>query len=137
MNCYLTDAELDAELSRADVVALPYRRSSASGPMHIVMACGLPMIVTDLPALREAADGYAGAIFVPPADSEALGKALIEVAQLVGRRFRDPRDWSQTRTRFAGLFRSLGRERSPDILVRPSGLEHSRSSPVRAESTSV
>jgi glycosyltransferase involved in cell wall biosynthesis len=113
LNRYLTDAELDAELERTDVVALPYRRSSASGPMHIAMACGLPMIITDLPALREAARGYDGAVFVPPEDSAALSRALTDVRALVGCHFRDPCDWRQTRSRFAGLFRSLDRETSP------------------------
>lgn len=107
INRYLSDRELDSELARADVVALPYRRSSASGPLHVAMACGLPVIVSELPALRDAAEGYEGAVFFSPGDASSLAGALARTRVLSGRRFRDPRDWAETRTRYAGLFRSL------------------------------
>jgi glycosyltransferase involved in cell wall biosynthesis len=39
---YVADAEVPAFFAAAHLVVLPYRRSSASGPLHIAMSCGLP-----------------------------------------------------------------------------------------------
>lgn len=38
----VADAEVPAFFAAAHLVVLPYRRSSASGPLHIAMSCGLP-----------------------------------------------------------------------------------------------
>ncbi len=40
VNRYVTDQEAAGYFQRADVVALPYLRSSASGPLAITQACG-------------------------------------------------------------------------------------------------
>lgn len=92
---YVPDAEVSAWFSTADVVVLPYRRSSASGPLHIAMAAGLPVVVTRVGGLEEAAGDYAGTTFVPPADPEALVAALREVLAKgpQDEPFADPRTW--------------------------------------------
>jgi glycosyltransferase involved in cell wall biosynthesis len=46
VNRYVTDEEAGSFLAGADALALPYHRSSASGPLHVAMSAGLPVIVT-------------------------------------------------------------------------------------------
>ena len=60
------------------------------------MSWGLPVVVTSVGGLPEAADGYEGAIFVPPGDPVILKAAIQKAARMVGQRFRDPRDWAET-----------------------------------------
>jgi glycosyltransferase involved in cell wall biosynthesis len=105
VNRYVTDAEVDAFFAAADVVALPYRRSSSSGPLHIAMSAGLPVVVSDVGGLREAAHGYEGAVLVPPADPPALAQALLRAAELRGRRFADTRSWDELVTAYLDLLR--------------------------------
>ncbi len=95
-NRYVTDAEVRGAFARADVVVLPYLRSSASGPLHVAMSAGLPVIVTSVGGLSEAVSPYRGAVTVPPADPPRLARALRESRELVGRRFPDPHSWTTT-----------------------------------------
>ena len=48
VNRYVHDGELDGYLKGADAVVLPYRRSSISGPLHLAMGYGLPIVITDV-----------------------------------------------------------------------------------------
>jgi glycosyltransferase involved in cell wall biosynthesis len=96
VNQYVPDAVAAAAFGHADVVVLPYHRSSSSGTLHVAMSCGLPVVVTSVGGLPEAADGYEGAIFVPPGDPRMLQAAIKEATSMVGRRFSDPRDWGDT-----------------------------------------
>lgn len=96
VNEYVPDEVVGAAFGHADVVILPYHRSSSSGILHIAMSWGLPVVVTSVGGLPEAADGYGGAIFVPPDDPVMLKAAIKRAAQMAGRRFRDPRDWAET-----------------------------------------
>jgi glycosyltransferase involved in cell wall biosynthesis len=96
VNRYVTDEELATFLSDTDVVALPYRRSSASGPLHLAMSHGLPVVVTSVGGLTEAVKDYEGAITIPPNDPESLCRALVSASHLVGRRFQDPHSWQNT-----------------------------------------
>lgn len=73
---YVTDDELRNQLARTDAVVLPYRRASASGPLHVAMALGLPVVVSEVGGLAEAVAGYAGAVLVPPQDPPRLADAL-------------------------------------------------------------
>ncbi len=107
VNRYVTDEELSAFLAGADVVALPYRRSSASGPLHATMSAGLPVVVTSVGGLPEAAEGYGGAVFVAPGDPVALHDGLMRAAKLVGTSFADPHSWSSSAERYAELFSVL------------------------------
>jgi glycosyltransferase involved in cell wall biosynthesis len=72
VNRYVADAEVDGFFADADVVVLPYRRSSASGPLHIAMSHGVPVVVTAVGGLVEAAEQYSGARFAPAAEPAAL-----------------------------------------------------------------
>jgi glycosyltransferase involved in cell wall biosynthesis len=107
VNRYVFDAEVAEFFAGADAVVLPYHRSSTSGPLHIAMSCGLPVVVTRVGGLIEAVAGYEGAIMVPPADPDALRGALLEVAKLRGKRYSDPHSWEHTATRYHELFAAL------------------------------
>jgi glycosyltransferase involved in cell wall biosynthesis len=108
VNHYVTDDVLSAALRETDVVVLPYHRSSSSGPLQMAMGYGLPVIVSRVGGLVEAAEGYEGALFVPPKDVSALTDALREASTLCGRRFVPPYDWNITLEKFDKLFTMLG-----------------------------
>ncbi|WP_305785148.1 glycosyltransferase [Symbioplanes lichenis] len=107
-NRYVDDKEVAAAFAGADVVVLPYRRSSSSGPLHIAMAAGLPTVVTGVGGLVEAAAGYAGVVHVPPADPVALAAGIRAAAKLKGRTFADARSWDDTRAAVRALLGELG-----------------------------
>ena len=107
VNRYLTDEEIGRYLAGADAAALPYRRSSASGPLHVAMSVGLPIIVTNVGGLPEAAAGYGGAIWVPPADPSALQRAFATLPGLVGQQFTDPSSWDAAAAKYQGLLAEL------------------------------
>src|SRR5256712_7674815 len=61
----------------AAVVVLPSKAEGFGLPVIEAMACGVPVICSDLPVLREIADGVA--IFCDPADPAAFARALTEI----------------------------------------------------------
>ena len=106
---YVTDAELTAYFERADAVVLPYHRSSSSGPLHIAMSSGLPVIVTAVGGLVEAVQDYPGALLVPPRDRTALRGALLELLERRGERYEDPHSWQRTVDTYRALIDQLHR----------------------------
>jgi len=96
VNEYVPDEVVGAAFAHADVAVLPYRRSSSSGILHVAMSWGMPIVVTSVGGLPEAANGYAGAVFVPPEDPAMLKEGLMKAAALVGQKFTDPRNWHDT-----------------------------------------
>jgi glycosyltransferase involved in cell wall biosynthesis len=96
VNRYVTDAELTTYFERADAVVLPYHRSSSSGPLHIAMSAGLPLVVTAVGGLVEAVQEYSGALLVPPRDPIALRQALLQLLTRRGQRYRNPHSWQRT-----------------------------------------
>lgn len=107
VNRYVPDEEVGKFFSAADVVALPYHRSSASGPLHIAMNYGLPTIVTKVGGLWEAAHAYKGALFVAPENPVELKTALLQARTLQGQKFSDPHSWIRTAALFDALFANL------------------------------
>ena len=107
VNRYVSDAEVAEFFAEADAVVLPYHRSSTSGPLHIAMSCGLPVVVTSVGGLTEAVAGYDGAILVLPGDPTALRIALLQVAKLRGIRYTDPHSWEHTVIRYHALFDAI------------------------------
>jgi len=103
VNRYVRDDEVPALFARADVVCLPYRRSSASGPLHVTMSRGLPVVVTRIGGLTEAAAGYSGAVFTDPGDPRDLAAAIIEASSLRPNGHRDPHSWERTARAFGDL----------------------------------
>jgi len=96
VNEYVPDEVVGAAFAHADVAVLPYRRSSSSGILHVAMSWGLPIVVTSVGGLPEAASGYAGAVFVPPADTALLKEGIMKAVTLAGQQFPDPRSWHDT-----------------------------------------
>jgi glycosyltransferase involved in cell wall biosynthesis len=123
VNRYVTDAEAAHVFAEADVVVLPYRRASASGPLHIAMAEGLPVIVSDVPALVAAIGTYEGAELVPVGDVAALSGAVARAADRPRRRFAPSGDWRRTVEAYQALVSDREPAGSGDVAVAISPLE--------------
>jgi glycosyltransferase involved in cell wall biosynthesis len=82
---YVPDDDVALYFSAADVVVLPYLRSSQSGVVHIAITYRLPIIVTNVGGLMEALSEYEGTIFIPPADSEAIKTAILRCYETYAR----------------------------------------------------
>jgi glycosyltransferase involved in cell wall biosynthesis len=127
---YVTDAELITYFEQADAVVLPYHRSSSSGPLHIAMSSGLPVVVTAVGGLVEAVQDYPGALLVPPRDPTALRGALLRLLERRGRRYSDPHSWQKTVNSYRTLFDQLHRAeprsgRHADRSPTPTGVDGS------------
>ncbi|TSD95444.1 glycosyltransferase [Gordonia rubripertincta] len=96
VNRYVTDDEAARWLAGADALVLPYRRSSASGPLHVGMALGLPVAVTELSSLVEASAGYRGSVFFAPGDIGGLRDSLETLAAMKDTKYDDPVSWEQS-----------------------------------------
>lgn len=107
VNRFVDDDEVAAHFSGADAVVLPYHRSSASGPAHVTMSSGLPLVVTSVGGLPTAVAEYEGAILVPPHDATALRDAIRQLPKLCGQTYKDPHSWDRTVSRFAELMEQL------------------------------
>ena len=107
VNRYVTDDELARFIAGADGMVLPYHRSSASGPLHFAIGAGLPVMVTAVGGLVEAARDYPGVVFVPPQQPDAIRAALPEMAQRRAVRYESTGSWDTTRSRYADLLDHL------------------------------
>jgi len=107
VNRYVTDEELEGYLEGADAVVLPYLRSSLSGPLHVAMGYGLPIVMTEVGGNVEAAAGYAGIVLVPPSDPTALEAAIERLPEMGTTRYEHPHSWSDTRVAYEELFARL------------------------------
>jgi glycosyltransferase involved in cell wall biosynthesis len=105
---FVADEDVPAFFAAADLLVLPYRRSSASGPLLTAMAWGLPVVTTAVGGLVEASAGYSGAVLVPPCDPAALADGIRSALPLIGTTHLDPNSWAQTAEEYAGLFRQVG-----------------------------
>jgi glycosyltransferase involved in cell wall biosynthesis len=107
VNRYVTDQEAAGYFQRADVVALPYLRSSASGPLAIAQACGLPVVVTEVGGLVEAVADYTGAVLVRPDSPGDLARGLLAAADLRGRMHSAPVTWQAVAQSYADIFAAV------------------------------
>jgi glycosyltransferase involved in cell wall biosynthesis len=92
---YVSESDLAALYTGADLFAFAPTLEGFGLPLLEAMACGTPVVATDVAALREVA-GQA-AFFVPPGDDAALARAM-------ARLLRDPRE--------AGRLRAEGSKRA-------------------------
>ncbi len=106
---YVTDTELAAYVAQADGIVLPYHRSSMSGPLHIAMTAGLPVVVTAVGGLVEVVREYSGAVLVPPRDPSALRDALLQLPERRGKRYPNPHTWQATVDTYRALIGRLHR----------------------------
>lgn len=107
VNRFVDDDEVRGYFASADAVVLPYHRSSASGPAHIAMSSGLPLVVTAVGGLPAAVADYEGAILVPSRDPTAMRDAIRQLHNLRGRTYKDPHSWERTVSRFGELMQRL------------------------------
>jgi glycosyltransferase involved in cell wall biosynthesis len=73
----LEDDDLAAVLSGATVLAMPSRAEGFGLPVLEAMSFGVPVVISDAPALVEVAGG--AAVVTPVGDAEALADALSRV----------------------------------------------------------
>lgn len=107
VNRYVTDDETAGYFTGADVVVLPYHRSSSSGPLQIAMAAGLPVVTTKVGGLVEATAHYPGAVLADPASPASLADGILRAAELAGSRFQGASTWADTARSYSELFDAL------------------------------
>lgn len=104
VNRYVDDREAARWFAGADALVLPYRRSSSSGPLHIGMSLGLPILVTEVGGLIEAAADYKGALLVEPRSPAAIAEALPLLETMAGRRYQGPHSWDRISASYLAFF---------------------------------
>jgi glycosyltransferase involved in cell wall biosynthesis len=75
-------AELPAWYGGAGAFVFPSKQETFGLPVLEAMACGTPVIASDIPVHREIAGE--GALFFPPLDAHALADALLAVLESPG-----------------------------------------------------
>jgi glycosyltransferase involved in cell wall biosynthesis len=111
VNRYVTDHELSEWLAGADLVVLPYLRSSSSGPLHTAMSMGLPIVVSSVGGLPEAAGSYVGARFVEPGDVQGIKEAILEhTKSRVRPPYEEKYSWNDSRSRYLAFFAEVRAE---------------------------
>ena len=105
---FVADEAVPGLFEQADVVVAPYRRASASGPINLTMAAGLPLVTTRVPALVEACRDYGGVELARSGDAADLDGAMERSLLLVGRRYPNPHSWADNARRSRALFAGLG-----------------------------
>ena len=103
VNRYVTDEEVNRFFANTDMVVLPYHRSSQSGPLHVAMAYGLPLVVTRVGGLVEGVEGYEGAVLTDPRNPEALLQSIRLATPLVGSAFSTTHTWAKVVDGYASL----------------------------------
>jgi glycosyltransferase involved in cell wall biosynthesis len=107
VNRYVTDAEAAGYFAGADIVVLPYHRSSSSGPLQIAMAAGLPVVTTRVGGLVEATARYPGAVLADPASPASLAAGILQAADFAGRHFHGASTWADTVRSYSELFEGI------------------------------
>jgi glycosyltransferase involved in cell wall biosynthesis len=106
-------------LAAADVFVFPSLYEGLGGAVIEAMALGLPVIASDLPALREVIENDRSGLLVPPRSPEAIAEALTTVlndpdrARAMGTRgreiFTERFTLERSALRMLALYRSLAR----------------------------
>jgi glycosyltransferase involved in cell wall biosynthesis len=112
INRYVTDTEVDGIFRGADVVVLPYHRSSQSGPLHVAFHYGLPVVVTSVGGLVEAVAAYEGAFLTDPENPLMLRDAMLDAARVQGHRFVSQSSWSSAVHSYEAWLRRMTAQRS-------------------------
>ena len=78
--------DLPEILAAADIFAFPSRYEGLGGVLLEAMALALPIVASDIPAVRETVDEGCNAVLVPPGHPEPLAAALADLLADPGRR---------------------------------------------------
>lgn len=78
---FIEDGEIPAIMRRADLLVLPYTDGEQSGVLYTGIAFGKPMVVSEVGGIGEVAREFGVARLVPPGDSLALGRELVELTR--------------------------------------------------------
>ena len=84
----------------ADVYLCPTTRASFGVTLLEAMACGTPLVVSDIPAFRDLA-AHAQAVFAPPGDPDAWGEAVNALIDDTDRRATMAREGRRVAERYA------------------------------------
>ena len=99
----------------ADMYLCPTNRASFGVTLLEAMACGTPLVVSDIPAFRDLA-ARSQAVFVPPGDPDAWGQAVNallddterrETMALEGRRVAERHAWPLVAQRVLAVYRRV------------------------------
>lgn len=71
--------EIPSTLAAADVLVYPYLGSSQSGPLHLSLAMGKPIVVTDIPSFRELIQDHVNGLIIPMSNPEMLFQRIDEL----------------------------------------------------------
>ncbi len=106
---YVSDNEIPAYFSAADLLILPYLRASQSGVAHIGISYGLPVIASQVGGLAESLCDYEGTTFVKPGDAEDLKNAIETVITSTMKRYPAPEamQWDTIRMHWENLFTAV------------------------------
>ncbi len=73
---YIPNSEVPLYFSAADLLLLPYRRATQSGPLALAAQFELPCVATDVGGLAEQVRKYDMGVVCPPDDARALAFAI-------------------------------------------------------------
>ncbi len=112
---FVPDDMIPKYFSAADIVVLPYLRTSGSGVANIAMAYAKPIITSDLETMKELLANYSGAMFFTPGNLSQLTDRLAEVysKQSSGDRlyFEPPQNtWSQVTSSYIEIIDQVSRK---------------------------
>jgi glycosyltransferase involved in cell wall biosynthesis len=113
---------LKQPLSAADVFVLATRNEGWANVFLEAMACGLPVVTTDVGGNREVVNDPGLGMIVPFGDSAALEQALREALakswdRTAIRRYAEANDWQGRVDTLCELFRGLGPRSATSIMI--------------------
>jgi phosphatidylinositol alpha-mannosyltransferase len=109
------NGERPAYYRDADVYVCPTKRASFGVTLLEAMACGTPLVVSDIPAFRDLA-GESHAVFAPPGDPDAWGEAVNaliddtarrEMMMQAGRKVAERHAWPLVAQRVLAVYRRV------------------------------
>ena len=78
-NQLIPDKDVKELFSRAQLLVLPYIEASQSGPLHIALATGKPVVATNVGSIPDVVKDGKNGFLVKPKDEDALATAVIRI----------------------------------------------------------
>jgi len=113
---YIDESEVAGYFERSDLVILPYSFFAAqSGVLHMALAYGRPLVVTDVGGLGECVRRWGAGVVVPPNNPAALAEGIVRALEpstyraavaAIGR-VRDELSWSRMAEATIDAYRSV------------------------------